>query len=230
MTEMDETLQARLAPAAPDAEEAAALARLQAVLARRAVDEDLLDVAYRDLDTPLGRLLLAATPAGLVRVAFPVEDADAVLASLADQVSPRVLRAPRRLDEVARELDEYFAGRRHAFDVPVDLQLARGFRRAVLEKLVDVPYARTVSYAELAARTGQPAGGPGGRHRVRAEPRAPRRPLPPGGALGRHAGRPTAAAPTPSAGCSPWRRRPDGVGAGPGTRVRRGEAADGSGG
>ncbi len=156
MTEMDETLQARLAPAAPDAEEAAALARLQAVLARRAVDEDLLDVAYRDLDTPLGRLLLAATPAGLVRVAFPVEDADAVLASLADQVSPRVLRAPGRLDEVARELDEYFAGRRHAFDVPVDLQLARGFRRAVLEKLVDVPYARTVSYAELAARTGSP--------------------------------------------------------------------------
>jgi methylated-DNA-[protein]-cysteine S-methyltransferase len=156
MTEMDETLQARLAPAAPDAEEAAALTRLQAVLARRAVDEDLLDVAYRDLDTPLGRLLLAATPAGLVRVAFPVEDADAVLASLADQVSPRVLRAPGRLDEVARELDEYFAGRRHAFDVPVDLQLARGFRRAVLEKLVDVPYARTVSYAELAARAGSP--------------------------------------------------------------------------
>jgi methylated-DNA-[protein]-cysteine S-methyltransferase len=156
MTEMDETLQARLAPDAPDAEEAAALARLQAVLARRAVDEDLLDVAYRDLDTPLGRLLLAATPAGLVRVAFPVEDADAVLASLADQVSPRVLRAPGRLDEVARELDEYFAGRRHAFDVPVDLQLARGFRRAVLEKLVDVPYARTVSYAQLAARTGSP--------------------------------------------------------------------------
>jgi len=156
MTEMDETLQARLAPAAPDAEEAAALTRLQAVLARRAVDEDLLDVAYRDLDTPLGRLLLAATPAGLVRVAFPVEDADAVLDSLADQVSPRVLRAPGRLDEVARELDEYFAGRRHAFDVPVDLQLARGFRRAVLEKLVDVPYARTVSYAELAARTGSP--------------------------------------------------------------------------
>jgi methylated-DNA-[protein]-cysteine S-methyltransferase len=156
MTEMDKTLQARLAPAAPDAEEAAALTRLQAVLAHRAVDEDLLDVAYRDLDTPLGRLLLAATPAGLVRVAFPVEDADAVLASLADQVSPRVLRAPGRLDEVARELDEYFAGRRHVFDVPVDLQLARGFRRSVLEKLVDVPYARTVSYAELAARTGSP--------------------------------------------------------------------------
>src|SRR3954451_13088514 len=155
MTETHDTLEARLL-AAPDAGETAALARLQAVLARRAADEELLDVAYRDLDSPLGRLLLAATPAGLVRVAFPLEDAEAVLASLAAQVSPRVLRAPARLDAVARELDEYFDGRRHAFDVPVDLQLARGFRRAVLEKLVDVPYARTVSYAELAARTGSP--------------------------------------------------------------------------
>jgi methylated-DNA-[protein]-cysteine S-methyltransferase len=155
MTETHDTLEARLL-AAPDAGETAALARLQAVLTRRAADEDLLDVAYRDLDSPLGRLLLAATPAGLVRVAFPVEDADAVLASLAQQVSPRVLRAPARLDLVARELDEYFAGRRHGFDVPVDLQLAHGFRRAVLEKLVDVPYARTVSYAELAAQAGSP--------------------------------------------------------------------------
>jgi methylated-DNA-[protein]-cysteine S-methyltransferase len=155
MTDTNEILRARLS-AAPDDAEFAALARLQAVLARRAAEEDLLDVAYRDLDTPLGRLLLASTPAGLVRVAFPVEDTEAVLASLAAQVSPRVLRAPARLDAVARELDEYFEGRRHAFDVPVDLQLAHGFRRAVLERLVDVPYARTVSYAELAARAGSP--------------------------------------------------------------------------
>jgi methylated-DNA-[protein]-cysteine S-methyltransferase len=155
MTDTNEILPARLS-AAPDDGEFAALARLQAVLARRAAEENLLDVAYRDLDTPLGRLLLASTPAGLVRVAFPVEDTEAVLASLAAQVSPRVLRAPARLDAVARELDEYFEGRRHAFDVPVDLQLAHGFRRAVLEKLVEVPYARTVSYAELAAQAGSP--------------------------------------------------------------------------
>jgi methylated-DNA-[protein]-cysteine S-methyltransferase len=124
---------------------------------RRAAEEDLLDVAYRRLDSPVGPLLLASTPAGLVRVAFTtVEDPDAVLAALAGAVSPRVLEAPGRLDEVARELDEYFAGRRHAFDVPVDLRLARGFRRAVLDRLVEVPYAGTVSYAELAARAGSP--------------------------------------------------------------------------
>ena len=139
-----------------DLSETDALAALQATLARRAAEEGLLDVAVRTLDTPVGRLLLAATPEGLVRVAFETEDADGVLTELAERVSPRVLQAPGRLDVVACELDEYFAGRRHAFDVPVDLRLARGFRRAVLERLVEVPYARTVSYAELAARAGSP--------------------------------------------------------------------------
>jgi methylated-DNA-[protein]-cysteine S-methyltransferase len=133
-----------------------ALDDLRATLARRAAEEELLDVAYRTMDSPVGRLLLAATAQGLVRVAFETEDADSVLSELATQVSPRVLLAPARLDAVASELDEYFGGRRHAFDVPVDLRLARGFRRAVLERLTQVPYAGTVSYAELAARAGSP--------------------------------------------------------------------------
>lgn len=162
MTEMDPAMDTSLrqllagAGGEPDDADLAALTELRAVIGRRADEQDLLDVAYRDLDTPLGRLLLAATPAGLVRVAFPVEDPDAVLDTLAGRISPRVLRAPARLDTVARELDEYFAGRRHTFDVPVDLQLAHGFRRAVLERLVEVPYAGTVSYGELAARVGSP--------------------------------------------------------------------------
>ena len=139
-----------------DPGEPAALAALHATLARRAEEEGLLDVAYRTLDTPVGRLLVAATPAGVVRLAFETEDADSVLSELAAQVSPRVLLAPGRLDPVASELEEYFEGRRHAFDVPVDLRLARGFRRAVLERLTQVPYAGTVSYAELAARAGSP--------------------------------------------------------------------------
>jgi methylated-DNA-[protein]-cysteine S-methyltransferase len=133
-----------------------ALADLHAALARRAQEEGLLDVAYRTLDSPVGRLLLAATPEGLVRIAFETEDVDTVLTELATHVSPRVLLAPERLDAVASELDEYFRGGRHAFDVPLDLRLARGFRRAVLERLTQVPYARTVSYAELAARAGSP--------------------------------------------------------------------------
>ncbi|HYY11143.1 MAG TPA: methylated-DNA--[protein]-cysteine S-methyltransferase, partial [Kineosporiaceae bacterium] len=147
----------QLLAATPSDPEQDALDRLHAELARRSEEQGLLDVAYRTLDTPVGTLLLAATPAGLVRVAFAAtEDPDAVLAGLATAISPRVLHAPARLDPAARELDEYFARRRDRFDLPVDLQLAHGFRRSVLERLTEVPYARTVSYGELAARTGNP--------------------------------------------------------------------------
>lgn len=130
--------------------------RLQERLAARADEEDLLDVAYRTVDSPVGELLLAATPAGLLRVAFDLEERDAVLERIARTVSPRILRAPHRLDAVAHQLDEYFAGRRRSFDVPLDLRLAAGFRREVLGHLTDVPYGRTVSYTELAAASGRP--------------------------------------------------------------------------
>lgn len=114
----------------------------------------LLDVAYRTVDSPVGPLLLAATPAGLVRVAYG--SPDEALTSLADKVSPRILRAPGRLDAVARQLDEYFAGTRHTFDVPLDLRLASGFRRSVLDYLPDIGYGRTASYADVAAAAGSP--------------------------------------------------------------------------
>lgn len=133
-----------------------AVQRLRAELARRAQEHNLVDIAYRTLDTPVGSLLLAATPDGLVRVAYAREDHDAVLDALAQRVSPRILLAPARLDEVARQLDDYFTHRRHAFNLAVDLQLTHGFRRTVLERLSDVDYGRTVSYAELAAEVGNP--------------------------------------------------------------------------
>jgi len=132
------------------------LRRLHERLAARADEEDLLDVAYRTVDSPVGELLLAATRAGLLRVAFALEGRDAVLERLAGTVSPRILHAPQRLDAVARQLDEYFGGRRRAFDVPVDLRLAAGFRREVLDHLAEVPYGRTVSYTELATASGRP--------------------------------------------------------------------------
>jgi methylated-DNA-[protein]-cysteine S-methyltransferase len=125
-------------------------------LVAEAERDDLLDVAYRTLDTPVGTLLLAATPVGLVRVAYDVEGHDAVLAALADRVSPRVLRAPARLDVTARELDEYFAGTRRAFDVPLDRRLSSGFRAEVLAHLPDIGYGRTESYAQVAAAAGNP--------------------------------------------------------------------------
>jgi methylated-DNA-[protein]-cysteine S-methyltransferase len=132
------------------------LARLHRRLERNAETDALLDVAYRTIDTPVGTLLLATTTVGLVRVAYDIEGHDAVLAGLADVVSPRILRAPARLDSAARQLDEYFAKRRTAFEVPVDLRLAEGFRRNVIEHLRDIGYGHRESYAMVAAAIGHP--------------------------------------------------------------------------
>jgi methylated-DNA-[protein]-cysteine S-methyltransferase len=101
------------------------LRTLQARLAAAAQAEGILDVAYRTVDSPVGSLLLAATEAGLVRVAYASENHDAVLQTLSDRISSRILNAPARLDAVARELNEYFDGQRHGFDVPLDCRASR---------------------------------------------------------------------------------------------------------
>jgi len=132
------------------------LSRLHDRLAAAAQREGVLDVAFRVVDSPVGPLLLASTEQGLVRVAYASEDHDAVLQVLADKVSPRILRAPARLDLAARELDEYFAGRRRAFDLPLDWRLSAGFRRAVLGQLADIGYGHTASYAAVARLAGNP--------------------------------------------------------------------------
>ena len=133
------------------------ITRLHARLAAAADRNDFLDVAYRTVDSPVGALLIASTPAGLVRLAFSSEGHDAVLQNLSDRISPRLLHAPKRLDDVARQLDEYFSGCRHTFDVPLDWQLSKGFRRVVLGHLaVDVGYGTTASYGALARLSGSP--------------------------------------------------------------------------
>ena len=121
MTELERRLAGSPAPAL-DTE------RLAAAVGKRAAAEGLLDVAYGTLESPLGELLVAVTPRGLVRLAYDDEAVeDEVLAELAERVSPRVLRAPERTDAVRRELDDYFAGRRRRFETRVDWSLVRGF-------------------------------------------------------------------------------------------------------
>jgi len=133
------------------------ITRLHARLAAAADRDDILDVAYRTVDSPVGSLLIASTPVGLVRVAFSSEGHDSVLQNLSDRISSRLLHAPARLDVVVRQLDEYFSGLRHTFDVPLDWQLSKGFRRVVLGHLaVDVEYGTTASYAALARLSGSP--------------------------------------------------------------------------
>jgi methylated-DNA-[protein]-cysteine S-methyltransferase len=134
----------------------ATLARLHRRLTDAADADGSLDVAYRQIDTPVGRLLLAATPIGLVRVAYDVDGHDAELTRLAAAISPRILQAPARLDGVASQIDEYFAKRRKTFDVPIDLRLADGFRRTVIEHLQEIDYGHRESYATVAAAIGRP--------------------------------------------------------------------------
>jgi methylated-DNA-[protein]-cysteine S-methyltransferase len=125
-----------------------------------AADAGLLDVAYTTEDSPIGRLLLAVTPQGLLRLAYLDEagDEDAVLQALAERVSPRILTAPRRLDEPRRELEEYFDGRRRRFEVPIDWQLMRGFGRRILEITANIPFGSVSTYGKVAAEAGSPRG------------------------------------------------------------------------
>jgi len=122
-----------------------------------AAERGLLDVAYATADTPIGSLVVAVTPRGLVRLVFSwKEDVDAVLDDIAARLSPRIMESPARTDAVRRQLDEYFHGRRTAFDVPIDWELSRGFRRAVLERCARIPYGTVTTYKDLAAEAGSP--------------------------------------------------------------------------
>ena len=132
------------------------LSRLRHGLGLAAEAEGILDVAYTTIDSPVGTLLLAATPKGLVRVAYDIEDHDRVLGTLSQRLSPRVLRAPRRLDAAARELDEYFSGQRRVFDLPLDLSLSRGFRQLVQRHLPEIGYGQTRTYRQVAELVGNP--------------------------------------------------------------------------
>jgi methylated-DNA-[protein]-cysteine S-methyltransferase len=119
----------------------------------------LLDVAYSKLDSPLGTLLVATTERGLVRLAYiDFEDEESVLCELAGRISPRVLASGRKLDVPRRELDQYFAGSRHEFDLALDWRLTRGFGRRVLEATARIPYGEVSSYKQVATAAGSPSG------------------------------------------------------------------------
>jgi methylated-DNA-[protein]-cysteine S-methyltransferase len=136
--------------------EAAALA---ARTAARAADDGLAEIAYAILDGPAGRLVAAATPRGLLRIAYELENGgvDAVLDQIAARLSPSIVEAPARLDGVRRELDEYFAGRRRDFELALDWRLVgSGFARRVLEAAIRIPFGATSTYRDVAGAAGSP--------------------------------------------------------------------------
>jgi methylated-DNA-[protein]-cysteine S-methyltransferase len=122
--------------------------------ARRAARAGLVDVAYTQVDSPLGPLTLAATERGLVTLAYPERSLDDVLARVSEELSPRVIEAPAKLDKVARELDQYFRGKRERFDTPIDWTLSRGFFRKVLEATARIGYGEVSTYAGVARAAG----------------------------------------------------------------------------
>ena len=123
-------------------------------LADRAAAEGLLDVAYANVDSPFGPLLIATTPRGLVKLSLPNYDPAETLEDLAARISPRVLEAPARLDDVRRQLDEYFEGSLRDFDLPLDWRLSKGFRRRALRAIDRIPYGKTRNYTEIARSAG----------------------------------------------------------------------------
>ena len=136
--------------------EAAALA---ARTAARAAAEGIAEIAYAQVDSPVGRLVAVATPRGLARIAYELENGglDSILDDVALKLSPAIVEAPARLDRVRRELDEYFARRRTGFDLELDWALsAPGFRRRVLQECARIPFGATSTYKQMALAAGSP--------------------------------------------------------------------------
>ena len=136
--------------------EAAALA---ARTAARAADEGVAPIAYARVDSPVGRLVAVATPSGLARIAYELENGglDSILDDVALKLSPAIVEAPARLDRVRRELEEYFEGRRQGFEVDLDWSLTTtGFRRRVLQECARFPFGATSTYKQMAIAAGSP--------------------------------------------------------------------------
>jgi methylated-DNA-[protein]-cysteine S-methyltransferase len=141
----------RLAPPTFDPADAAAAASRFAATAPA-------DVHYALVDSPIGTLVAAATPHGLATLSYAdqFDGADGVLDWVAAKLSPRMLEAPARLDDVRRELDEYFEGRRHDFDLPIDCSLASQFGRRILKATAAIPFGQVSTYGKVAAQAGNP--------------------------------------------------------------------------
>jgi len=133
-----------------DRDAAAAAAARFAILAEP-------DVAYAVVDTPVGKVVAAQTKRGLATLSYEDGRLDRLLERLSDGLSPRILEAPGRLDEVRRELDEYFEGKRHGFDLKIDLSLIKTpFAKRLLQATARIPFGETRTYRDMATAAGNP--------------------------------------------------------------------------
>jgi methylated-DNA-[protein]-cysteine S-methyltransferase len=126
--------------------------------ADRAVSAGAVEVAYAEMDSPVGPLVIAATEDGLVTVAFAASGLDVILDHLAARISPSLIRAPRMVDPARRQIDQYLAGRRRVFEMELDWRLITPFQRCVLEHTAAIPYGQTSTYSDIAVLSGSPRG------------------------------------------------------------------------
>lgn len=150
---MTDKLEAALRSRAPSPRE---LTDAKYAVTRRAGLGKLVDVAYAQVDSPLGPLVAAATKKGLACLHYGNDDH--ALQELADKVSPRLLHAPEQLDGVRRELDEYFEGRRTRFDFRIDWVLMGPFQQKVLKATYRIPFGKVATYRDVATKAGAPKG------------------------------------------------------------------------
>jgi methylated-DNA-[protein]-cysteine S-methyltransferase len=121
---------------------------------KAAEKENLVDIAFARVGSPFGELLIASTGKGVVQISLTGYDQSETLEDLAARVSPRIFESAKRLDPVRRQLDEYFAGKRKAFDVPLDWQLSKGFALRVLKATARIPYGKMSTYRQMAEKAG----------------------------------------------------------------------------
>ena len=144
-------------PIGSDVDLGAAATAASAVFEERAKRLGLIDVGYATVDSPVGRLLVASTREGLVRVAFPEEPEEHVLEELASALSPRVLESPRMTETIRRQLDAYFDGATRRFRARIDWSLIPdGFFRRVLEETARIPFGAVSTYGTVAKLAGSP--------------------------------------------------------------------------
>jgi methylated-DNA-[protein]-cysteine S-methyltransferase len=143
---------------AASAHDSLAAAQAAGRLGARIAAEGLADITYAPIDSPFGTLLAARTGRGLVRLAFPEEDTDVVLDGLAHRLSPRIVESSASLERTRRELEEYFDGSRHAFELELDWSLIGPFGQRVLRVTSAIPYGEVLTYSEVASEAGSPRG------------------------------------------------------------------------
>lgn len=119
----------------------------------------MTDSRFRVIPSSIGDVLIVATDDGLATVhplRVPVEHE---LERLTRALGPRPERDDEFADDLAEQLDEYFAGTRREFEVTLDWRFVRGFTRRALEAIREIPYGETAGYGEVAISAGSPGAG-----------------------------------------------------------------------